>query len=756
MGRRLLRLLFVLALWATPLTAMGEVNYVFYTVETLKWGTAAHQLAVPRVFPSSPEMTSSQVVAEAFHRLKSFRGAVYQKTNLTLDPNFGSTGAASVTLGEVPGEELAIIVSEVYWTLTAAGVREIRIAEVSKDALAPADVPFGSAHLIVQLWQILPPGQPGAGLVRLGDSLEPATEIRRKLDSKDKAVVAAVFALLHAPVAAVRLKVVTAVASMNLPKTDAALIPLLRDPDDGVKRAVLKGFEGTSKGNRTVLSALEQVVQSDPDPLMQSAAARILSAAGVSKYEVIILYDKLKDKEDSVVMDAIDKLSKGGKPEVAMALAGALTHPNGKIREMAMKAIVDLQNVDALRKILETEKVAMKFRNQAATIMAAGKGEDSELGLRHLLLNGATDERIAAISQVASERRYKLVPDVIGLVASDDQKVRLAAAEAVATIKSSKALEPLAAAIVKYEADKEKLEAAVISVFGGLSLDEVIRFSEHKDRVLRQLSIKSLAKFTEGGRAQPRVLDVLKKRLGDKDLEIKRSAAFALARIPDEGVVKSLVSYKDDPDGTIRQQVAVALGPSKHPDADTTLLKLLEDTHVGTRVAAIEGLRTRKNKAALSKLRFLVGYRVVEVQRAAIRATVELTDPNDWEKWWMVWKDQLYVTDPVVQVWAIRGVASQRAPKVPGLLQPLVLNQSEEVRLAALKALGDTGQKEAIFYVAAALSDDKVGKKTKMAALDALGRLNMEECGKVLMEFSKNEKDKDLKAKASEIFDTLP
>ena len=745
-------LLLSLALVALPLTASANVGYVFYTVEDVKWGTAAHKLAIPRTFPSSAELTPSQVASEAFHKLKSYRGAAYSGASVTLDPSFASTGAASVTLGKKAAANLPITLSEVYWTLTAAGVREIRVAEVGKDAIAAHQVPFGAATIIVQLWQILPPGQPGAGQVRVADKLLPAAQVRRKLDSKDKSSVAAVMALLQSPVPYVRHRIVVALSAMNLPKTDNALIPLLKDSDAGVKKAVLKAFEGAK--SKTVLSALEQVVQADPDPVMQSAAARILSAAGVSKYAVIILYDKLKDRDDGVVMDAIQKLAKDGKPEIAMAMIGVLGHKNAQVQAMAMKAIVGLKNPDALRKILEDKKIGMKYRNQAAALMAPGAGEDADRGLRHLLAHGAIDAQLASIAAVAKKRRYKLVADVIGALQNSDAKVRAAAAKALGEIKDSKALEPLSGAIAAHAAQKPVFEGAVIAIFGGLSVDEVIRFSDHKNKALRQLAIKSLSKFAAGGRPAPRILEVLKKRLKDKDVDIRRSAAFALARINDPGVVASLVSLKADPDGTIREQVATALTASKHAEADKILVAYLDDTHIGTRKAAVNGLRLRKYTGALQKLRFLMENRSPEVRRAVVRATVELAGAAGWEKWQKVWSARLYDQDAEVKVWAIRGISLQKAPQVPGLLQPLVLDKSEAVSIAALEALGKSGQKEAIEYIARALFEGS--KKVKFGALDALKALNLEDCGKPIMEFVKNESDPDLKKRANEVYDGLP
>ncbi|MFT7621955.1 MAG: HEAT repeat protein, partial [Myxococcota bacterium] len=611
----------------------------------------------------------------------------------------------------------------------------------------------GAAGLTVQLWQILPPGAPGPGQVRVGGRVMSAHEARRKLDSKDRGMVSEVLGLLKAQTAFVRMKAVGALSAMNLPKTEEAFIPLLEDVDKGVKMAVIKAFEGTR--SKKVLPALERVAQNDPDASTQSAAARILSAAGIDKYRAIVLYDKLKDGDDAVVMDAVDKLSKTGKPEVALALIGVLSHRNSQIRDMGMKAVVSLKSDPALRKIVENDKLDMKFRNQSAGLLSAQAGENAELGLRHLLINGTVSEQKKGIGEVAKRRLYKLVADVINLLGSSDSSVRLTAADSLGKIKDSKALAPLADALRKHADEKSKYEAAIISIFGGLSMDEVIRTADSPDKVLKGLSIKSLAKFAEGGNPQPRVVEVLKKKLGDSDLDIRRSAAFALARIKDEGVVNSLVSLKDDPDATIREQVAVALTTSKHAQADAILMTYIEDSKPPVRRAAVDGLRVRGVKAALDKLKFHVKHRDVQVRRAVVHATVSLAGADGWQTWFSVWSQALYDMDPNVKMHALTGIGYRPSDaRVPSLVGGLATDPSEDVQLTALGVLGRTGAKDAIEYVARALFEGS--PKVKGAALDALKAINLEECGKPIMDFVKVEDDGPLKVKANEVYDSLP
>jgi HEAT repeat protein len=250
-------------------------------------------------------------------------------------------------------------------------------------------------------------------------------------------------------------------------------------------------------------------------------------------------------------------------------------------------------------------------------------------------------------------------------------------------------------------------------------------------------------------------MDVLKARLADTDLAIRRSAAFALARISDSAVVNSLIALKADPDEEIRMQVAVSVAASQHPDANTILMEYIEDSSSDVRRTAVDGLRERGVTDALAKLRFHVQNRDVGVRRAVLRATVELAGADGWEAWFPIWSNALYDADPEVKISAINGIVYRATDaRVPSLIGGLATDPSPEVQQAALKALGATGAKAAIEYVARALFEGNAD--SKRAALEALAAINIEECRKPIQDFVRVESDPALQERANAIYDNLP
>jgi len=643
----------------------------------------------------------------------------------------------------------------------AAGAREVRIPQLKKEAFRVSDVPLGAAQVVLQLWQILPPRAAGPGLVHYNGKLEKAAEIRQRLKGGERSVVNSVIALLNSPVAFVRIEAANALSGLRLSKPEAnrreaGLIGALQDPEPTVRRAVIKAFEGT-RSKRT-LSALENVVKTDPDASLKAAAVRILTAAGNTKYAVFVLFEKLKDRDDSVVMDAVEKLSKeSSNPEVALALVEVLSHRSSQVADLAMTGIVNLKNQDALRKIVGSE-YAPKYRQKAALVLSVGDGEDADLALRYLIVHGTEEQQVAAIEQVAKRRRYKLVSVVMGMLdKSSTTTVRQASAKALGSIKDSKALQPLADALANFPKEMKVLEQAIISIFGGLGVDEVIRFSSSKNAVLRQLSIKSLGNI-QGGSPPARVVSVLMKRLDDSETEIRRSAAYSLARISEARVVARLIKLKADRDANIRRQVAFSLVQSKRPDANDLLIGFLSDSDADTKRIAIDGLRSRKVPAALKKLRTVARAFTRQkppVRRALVQAIVTLSGPEGWDTFKDDYGSWLFDTDPQVKVWSIRGIAGRaNDPSVPSLLAPLVGDTNAEVQVEAIKALGKTNNVEAVDYIAGSLFDSP--SEVKLVALQALAELNLERAKQPIRDLITNETDKAVLAKANEVYDALP
>jgi len=748
--------LFILC-WA-PLAA-AETTYFYYEAQTVQWGMGSQQVLFPKTFSGPDDMTASARVSEAFHRLRTKRGPMYAGTEIRLGNMFASSGDVEVTLGEAAKSNVRVVVSEVYWTLTVAGAREIRIPQLKKDALSVTDIPLGAAQVILQLWQILPPRTPGPGLVNYNGKLEKASEIRRRLKDGERSVVNQVIALLRNPVAFVRIQAVNALTGLRLAKPEAnrreaGLIVALQDPDPNVRRVVIKSFVGT-RSKRT-LSALEKVVKTDPVADLKTAAVRILTAAGNKEYAVFILFDKLKDRDDSVVMEAIEKLSKEtSKPGVALALVDVLTHRSSQVADLAMAGIVGFNNSEALRKIVGSE-FAARYRQRAAKVLSAGEGEDADLALRYLIVHGTEEQQISGIGQVAQRRRYKLVSVVIGMLdASSTPAVRKSAAEALGKIKDSKALQPLADALAKFADERSVLEKAIISIFGGLGVDEVIRFSSSENASLRQLSIKSLGNIQD---APARVVSVLMKRLDDTEPEIRRSAAYSLARIPQARVVARLIKLKADRDAKIRQQVAFALVRSKRPDANELLIGLLSDSDAETKRIAIDGLRTRGVTEALKKLRTVArafNRQKTPVRQVLVQAIVTLSGPQGWDTYKDFYTAWLFDTDPQVKVWSIRGIVGRaNDPSVPSLLAPLVKDSNTDVQVEAIKALGKTNNVDAVDYIAGSLFDSPA--KVKLVALAALAELNLERAKQPIRDLITNETDKAVLAKANEVYDALP
>ena len=293
---------------------------------------------------------------------------------------------------------------------------------------------------------------------------------------------------------------------------------------------------------------------------------------------------------------------------------------------------------------------------------------------------------------------------------------------------------------------------AGIAIVSRQPLGQVITISKSEDATVRELAIKAMAAFSKD-RPNPRVVGELKTHLKASEPGIRRAAVFALARIKDEGIVAELVALKDDKDEEIRAQVAYALTPSKHPQADEILRSYLDDGANDVKLQAVIAVKQRKITDAFSKIRMMIGYRHLAIRRAVMEAVLVLSKPAD-PALFDLFSQQIGDSDPKVRILAIDGLAAYTVDqRTAGAIGGAMIGDDATVKIHALKILSTLQDPNAVFEVIRGLFDET--KEVKMAALDALEALKNEKASKALQEFITNTTDKDVRKRATEVLDTL-
>ena len=705
------------------------------------------------LLPTAVEISSSapaELARGVLGALRSGRPSLYEGAKVAL-----ADGAVTLEVGDAALRARDIVISEVYHSFRSVGFDDVRIPAVQEAPLAEGDAVLPSYRPVYELWQVLPPRQVGAALVRTGpDTFGSVESAQRKLLAGDEGLTDDLRGVLRTGPAKAKLAVIAFFEAQSAPgRASHYILQLTPGQSVEVKLALLQALQGSK--NKRVLDAIAALADADDDARVKSTAARTLMEAGREKYRTYILLEKLNSESVDEVLAAMRQLMESGDARVAGTVAGMLSHNDERVQRAALEGLGALGGHGLLAKALDDEKLPPELRLRiAGELPKSGDGAATTRALRYQLARAPAEQAAAAAAQLGERKSSDALDDLVAALRHDSGDVRQAAARALGELKAQRALPALAEA-AEVEGDREVVAAEIIRIVSSMPLDKVIALTESDVTVLRQLAIKSLAEFAKDrDRVPGRILAVLKARLKDPATEIRRAAAYALARTRDPEVVEGLMALEGDSDEMIREQVVVAVAAVEVPGRKDFLVKKMRDPSDKVKLPAIVAVRELGIRDGLGTLLNMVDYGRIEVKREVMRAVVKLAQPSDHGHLFDLYVRMLFDMDQDVKLAAVAGISVIQDPRVVSQVGSLVRDPSEEVQIAALCALGTTGDARAVEPVAGALMSGS--KAVKMAAIDAIGELRVEQAAKPIQEFLRNETDEELRARAESVLDLLP
>jgi len=694
-----------------------------YVLEKVRLAGRAVDVVVPIAADSLADQTGATLPTKAFDALKQRAPDVYGKAEIDI------VSDTELLLKLADATDPERVQSETYWTLASMGFGTIK---VGSKTITPARLAHGSLVPLLQPWDLLSldsRSTPAAGFVLVDDQPVRIADAVKKLAAGDVALKRAIANVLKEGGLRQKLKVLTALRDVSVREryfktgTDIVL-PALEDEDTRVRQAALDVVEETGAAKVPVTQkALEAVVEKDRDGSIKLRAVKILSAAGIKKYDDLLEIEKLKGPDEAAAYEAVKKLSASKQTKIAApALGEALGHSSSKVRDAAFVGLVALGAWDLLESAMGNDQLGADVRERIAGKLAeSGSAAQKDKALAYMLDKGGPEAAIAACEAYGKRASKTATPKLAKALKHADRNVRLAAARALAHIKDADSLVPLAEAASAGEGEKKEMTEAAIEILGTLKLDDVRRLTDSENLMIRQLAIRSLAAFAKGDRPNPAVVATLTRKLDDKDPEIVRAAVFALARIRDDGIARDLMKRKDSPDAEIRAQVAVALGASKLKEAGDVLIKMVADADRHVRLEAVKGLRLRKESAALPTLKALVRNPDKEVKREVFRALLVLRKTENFDELRPIFRKGLEERDEPIALVCIEALTEKT--KVDDLeALRLAFNFSEnKVKLAAIAVLGASKLPEAMDVLSLWAMDDSVEVRRK--ALEGIGAI---------------------------------
>jgi HEAT repeat protein len=528
----------------------------------------------------------------------------------------------------------------------------------------------------------------------------------------------------HSP--RVRRSLCDVVAAMGGEGAVGLLLSMLHDPAPELRARAAEAL-----GSLKAASASSELSRLLRDPITEvraAAASALAEVGGESNCAAVIgaLAEECRREDGAqpalaAMIDAIARLSDGGRPELAEAL---VTLP----RPLASRLTASLEKNGVIERWLREEE---------------RKDEDGPLA-----------RLLARAAELGVVRPFLEVLDC------EEERVRLRSAAALGHSRHEAAL-PAVAALLNHPEASVRAEAvrSVAEQGGPLALAPLAKAAVDPEGAVRLAAISGLKKVLAGRPAWPGQLlpddfdlqaslaDCQRAVLlgaGDSEEAVRVEAAGALGLIGSAEVAEALVGLAiDDSLGAVREAASESLIRAGFPQARRLLAAALEDENEGRRARAIGVLGALGSAAPQGAQvppeagggRLEVARHVVDalsdpsaqVRESALAALsqMELTGGREWLPHHLSGRlgQELRNPDAKVRAAVAALLAKVAAPEVIEALVQALSDPEEEVRVNAVGALAAHGQQVAKHraLLADRLNDPSPRvREAAAAALDAL------------------------------------
>ncbi len=728
---------------AQPVHAADRAEALLYVLMQVDLGGVTVPLIVPEPQKQLTDSGMANRPQKAFEMLRSRSPKAYGATSLRIN----SATSATIVLDKVADADQ--VLAEAFWTLGAQGFSDLTAPPDVQGPVTADKLSYGSAAPVIYPWDLLrfheSPASLQFAMALVGGQAMPAVEALKRLQRGDPSARRDLTVAVEGQAMRPKLAILEAIAdgatrtAFKLKAEDAAAA--LKDRSVQVRGAALDAVIAAGfAGQKTVVTALETLVENDTDVELKLRAVKALSKSGATKYADLLESEKLKTGTAQEALDAVHKLSKSTQIKIAApALVGALSHSDAVVRDAAFAGLVEMKQYDLLFGAMDGDQLSAKMREQIAKVLVDNGSPAAQVAsLVYLITKGSADGAILAAETYGKRGAKTASPQLIDALKHDSAEVRGTAAQALATLKEERAIVPLADAASARPRDKEVMMKAAVEILASLRLDQVKQLADSKNTDVRQMAIRALADFAKGSRPKPDVVAILQTARKDSDLNIKRSAVYALARLQDDGIARDLAEMKKDPDVEVRLQVALALGAasSKYPEADDVLAEMVKDTDKKVRIEAINGLSKRKAAAAVPGLMGLVQQPDPEVKRAVFNALLNLRDTGNADKMRPLFRKGMEFKDSQVRATCVHALSDKVTLDDIEALRQAAFDPSKDVKIAAIAALLSTKRPEAMDPIANFFSDNDMTVREK--AIDALCGIDPGESAKAKRTYLKD------------------
>lgn len=512
---------------------------------------------------------------------------------------------------------------------------------------------------------------------------------------------------------------------MALSKTDtiSALIECLNDPDED-----LRIYAALTLGEQQDIRAIPALIKALADPNVNVQYHAIDALSQLRAVEAVDALTALAESGNFfVAFPAIEALRRIGNPAGAHRLVHLLE--DKMLRQPAAKALGELGDEEIVAKLVNFLNLGTVPVQLLATILAT--------------LYQRYEKLYREGNQIADIVNQTITPSgTQNLLQALRENNELSHSVLILSWLEGEAVERAITQLLNNPTTRE-LAVTTLVRYGTRVSKFLIEQLQAEDLETRRAAVFTLGKIGDT-RAVPALTALLK-----TDPELVVTSAEALAQIGDNRAFESLLSLIGSRESAVRTAAIAALNSIGHPDMESRIITYLGDLDALVRESAVQisgyfafdrcvdlvlaachDTAENVRRAAVEHIAYLEDERVLPLIAAALQndtakvrsVAARALEQMDREQAFPLLLTALNDSDAWVRYYTARSIGRHRYPEA---LEPLAtLAQSDvanQVRAAAIEALGHIGGDKAVMLLASFASATDADRDLAYTAISALG-----------------------------------
>lgn len=703
----------------------AEGGNVRYSYEEARIAGDRQFVLVPRAESQlSGEVTAATLEA-AFEALRRAKPPTYGNSYASVSGNVPDNARVEVHIDSNYSDYAPIIMAEAVYTLTEYGIDEVHFPDHASGGLSRADISFAAYTLTVPLWKVVPPGQVTTAQILMPDGeLLPTTEINRRWNSDREGVIDDVYAFLDASDDYTVRSVVRALPDVGDLRLDDVL-PLLAHDTRSVRQATLRTLEGL-EDNSAVLEAVATALDAEGSGSLARRMAEFLGESQSDDFNVLLQFYLVENGDDEEAQSAATALREwDGDDRVVELLSQTLRDERTEVAMAAAASLDGLQAHSPRGDALDDMDVAADVRRQLSEDLADESNPDAVrlVGLTYITQDrrgGYANQAISTMAQLPIDDAREKVEEYLTNRSADQRRTAINALRDRNEVASVEALMDAA----EEQAEAVAMREAAYDIMVAQSLNEIIEQTGAASTQVQQVAYQAIGERARRDGEQNRSVATIDEATGHRVASIRAAAARSLGEIGGDDALETLATMTDDGDAGVRRAVALALGRFSGTDHADVLVNYLGDDDPGVVAGAIDALEQREDPREADQIQGMVRHDDPQIRASALRAVTTFLSHDDEDsvrRHMGLLSGAVSDDDPNVQKVALAQLGRFETSMSVTNIATQVGSDNTDVRLAAIRALADTGHGDAQPLIESALSDDE--PVVRREAVDALMRL---------------------------------